>query len=149
VKTLRDAFPGLLVGFSDHTESNQSAVVARALGATVFEKHFTLDKGMEGPDHWFSPNPQELKIWVDEIRAVDAVLGDFQIRMRPAEASNKREFQRVIVAKRDIKIGEMLNQENVTMGRVAGGLGLAPKWIDLVNGKVATSNYRQGEAIEL
>ena len=148
VKTLREAFPGLIVGFSDHTESSQSAVIARALGANVFEKHFTLDKGMEGPDHWFSPDPQELKVWVDDIRAVDTILGDFQIRMRAAEASNKREFQRVIVAKRDIKAGEMFDEENLTMGRVSGGLGLAPKWIDSVKGKIATSNYSKGDAIE-
>jgi sialic acid synthase SpsE len=69
--------------------------------------------------------------------------------MRDAEAKNKQEFQRVIVASQDVQIGEVFSESNIAMGRVAGGKGLVPKMINLVIGKTANSNYRRGDAIEL
>lgn len=149
VRTLQKAFPGLIVGFSDHTESNLSATTARALGASIFEKHFTLDRGSAGPDHWFSPSPNELSNWIAEIRQVDLIIGDSQLRMRPAEASNKREFQRLIVASKQILKDEVFELDNITMGRVSGGKGLQPNLLDMVIGKQAKRTYSRGEAIEL
>ena len=149
VRTLQEAFPGLIVGFSDHTESNLSAAIARALGASIFEKHFTLDRRSEGPDHWFSPSPSELGEWIAEIRQVDSIVGDYQLRMRPGEAANKREFQRVIVASKRIFNGDALEFSNVTMGRVSGGKGLQPNLLEMVIGRRAKRDYSRGEAIEL
>ena len=121
--TLQQAFPGLLVGFSDHTQSGLAATLAVALGARIFEKHFTLDHNLPGPDHWFAEDPEGLTKWIDTIRQADIILGSQFVRPTSAELVNKREFQRVIVAATDIKIGECFTESNLTMRRVAGGSG--------------------------
>ena len=124
--TLQQAFPGLLVGFSDHTQGPLASALAFSRGARVFEKHFTLDKGMPGPDHWFSEEPVGLTEWVTTIRTADMLLGSSFVRPTKAELVNKREFQRVIVAATEIKLGEPFTESNLTMRRVAGGQGLPP-----------------------
>ena len=147
--TLQKAFPGLLVGFSDHTEGPLAASLALARGARIFEKHFTLDKGLPGPDHWFSEDPAGLSAWIAHIHASELMLGSPLIRPTTAELANKREFQRVIIAARQIKAGEVFTEENLTMRRVAGGQGLPPRMFDQLMGKTSWQDFQESIAIDL
>ncbi len=147
LKTLRSAFPNLILGFSDHTIGSLAASLAVALGATVFEKHFTLDHNLPGPDHWFSEDQAGIKTWISSIETAFTMLGDGVVRPSEEERKNKKEFQRVIVAANDITQGEIFTAENLTMRRVAGGKGFPPRFFDAIKGKPALRNYRKGEAV--
>ena len=149
INTLRSAFPGLVVGFSDHTETNSAAVVARALGACIFEKHFTLDKESYGPDHRFSLDPIELRSWVKDIGEVDTLLGDPHLRMRNSEEENRKNFRRIIFAAEAISKGQVYASKNFKMGRSKGGEGLPPYFVDFLIGKVARRNFEENDVIEL
>lgn len=147
--TLQQAFPGLLVGFSDHTQGALAAALAVARGARIFEKHFTLGKDMPGPDHWFSEEPEGLTEWVATIRSSDVFLGSPFVRPTSAELANKREFQRVIVAATVIKAGEPFTESNLTMRRVAGGRGFLPSMYWKLLGRTAWRDFSKFSAIEL
>jgi sialic acid synthase SpsE len=148
LRTLRGAFPNLLVGFSDHTRDHVAAAVAVAYGACLLEKHFTLDHSLPGPDHGFSQDPGELAEWVRTVRTAEAMIGDGLVRPSARELANKREFQRVIVAVRPIEAGDVFTHENLGMRRVPGGRGLPPALLDRVLGKTAARSYRAGDAVE-
>jgi len=147
--TLQQAFPGLLVGFSDHTQGSLAACLAVALGARVFEKHFTLDHDLPGPDHWFADNPDELWEWVKNIRKSDNMLGSQLIVPTKNEMFNKKEFQRVIVASKIIRAGEIFSSDNLTMRRTAGGLGFSPSMYYELLGKISWRSFDQFESIRL
>jgi N-acetylneuraminate synthase/N,N'-diacetyllegionaminate synthase len=147
--TLQQAFPGLLVGFSDHTQGSLAASLALVLGARVFEKHFTLGHDMPGPDHWFSDEPAELKNWLENIRVADSMRGSPYLRPTREELANKREFQRVVVAASDIKLGDLFTETNLTMRRVAGGSGLPPSMYWKLLGKTARHEFVKFSPIEL
>ena len=149
IGTLRHAFPLVPIGFSDHTEGHVAAAVATGLGACFVEKHFTLDHGLPGPDHWFAADPGELKAWVDGIRAAFRMLGSPLVRPTATERANKLEYQRRVVAARAIAAGELLTQETLTLRRVAGGRGLSPASMDFLLDRPAPRTYRAGEPIEL
>jgi len=149
ITTLRNAFPGLLVGFSDHTQGPLAAALARAMGAVIFEKHFTLDHDLPGPDHWFSEEPGGLREWIEHIHTASRIVGNPQLRPTAKELENKREFQRVIVAGRDIKAGEEFTEFNVAMRRVAGGKGLPPSLYWRVLGRTATRDIPAFTPIDL
>ena len=104
MKTLRDSF-GLPVGYSDHTKGIEVPIAAAALGAVVIEKHFTLDRNMEGPDHKASLEPYELKQMVTSIRNIEDALGSSEKRLTESEAVNRDIARKSIVAKCDIKAG--------------------------------------------
>lgn len=148
IRTLSSAFPGIRVGFSDHTIGSNAAVLALALGARVFEKHFTLDHQLAGPDHWFSASPVEIEKWIKAIRESWIILGDSQLQPLPNEIENKGEFQRKIVALRTINIGETYTNQNIGLRRVAGGFGLKPEHLDLLLGKISHAQYFAGDQIE-
>jgi N,N'-diacetyllegionaminate synthase len=148
VSTLQDAFPGLQVGFSDHTIGNNAAVLALALGARIFEKHFTLDHNYEGPDHWFSSSPSELNSWVQAINDSFVLLGSPQLVPSESELSNKKEFRRVVVAISEIKKGELFEDQNIGLRRISGGKGLSPNYLANLFGSVADKNYKIGDAID-
>jgi len=147
LKTLKQALPGVTIGFSDHTKGSLASSLAVALGANILEKHFTLDHDLPGPDHWFSENPEGLKAWIDSIRLSYTMQGNPLVRPTPRELENKREFQRVVVASSDIKVGEMLTEHNISMQRVTKGEGLEPKFFDYLIGTVSNKNYKKGEPI--
>lgn len=149
IGTLRSAFPGVPIGFSDHTEGPVAAAVATGLGACFLEKHFTLDHDLPGPDHWFAADPAELKVWVDGIRCAHQLLGSPLVRPTATERVNKREYQRRVVAARAIAAGEPLTQDALTLRRVSGGRGLPPSMIDVVLNRPAPRAYGAGEPIEL
>lgn len=135
------------VGYSDHTVGIEVPVAAVALGAKVIEKHFTLDKTMEGPDHRASLDPEELKQMVKAIRNIEQALGDGVKRVSPSEEPNKVVARKSIVAARDIKAGETLTDENITVKRP--GNGISPMKWDEVIGTVAKRDFPYDTLIEL
>jgi N,N'-diacetyllegionaminate synthase len=149
IPTLRSAFPMVPIGFSDHSQGPLAAALATALGACIFEKHFTLSHDLPGPDHWFAEEPGALREWVMTVRTARALIGSPIVRPSATERENKREYQRRLVAARDIQQGEMLDGEAVMLRRVAGGRGFPPAFIDYVVGKPAPRAYRAGDPIEL
>jgi sialic acid synthase SpsE len=149
IATLRAAFPMIPIGFSDHTSGPLASSLATALGACFLEKHFTLSHDLPGPDHWFSEEPAGLADWVAGIRATHRMLGSPLVRPTPVERDNKREFQRRLVAARDIHAGETLTKAAITLRRVAGGRGLPPAFLDYLLDRPAPRTYRAGEPIEL
>ncbi|UWG97849.1 N-acetylneuraminate synthase [Dehalobacter sp. DCM] len=143
--TLKEHF-GVEVGYSDHTLGIEAAVAAVALGAAVIEKHFTLDKNLEGPDHKASLNPKELKAMVSAIRNIELALGDGLKRVSKSEEPNKQAARKSIVAKRHIAKGEVFTQDNLTVKRP--GNGISPmKWFEVL-GLRATRDFCEDELIE-
>jgi len=147
--TLSKKFPDLILGFSDHTIGPIASSLACVLGAVFFEKHFTLDCNLQGPDHWFSANPEQLKIWRDSIITSFEMLGDPTVKPTKHELINKKEFQRIVLAKKIINKGELFTDENLEMKRVSGGNGLSGKMYDKLLGIKATKNFKKGNKIEL
>lgn len=145
LRTLSDAFPMVIPGFSDHTQGPLASSLAVAMGAKVFEKHFTLDHNLPGPDHWFSEDPMGLKEWVEYIKNAHAMMGSNIVRPTYNEMLNKKEFQRVIVAAKDIQKGELFSSDNITMRRIPGGRGLPPWLIGYISGNPADRDYKKGE----
>lgn len=135
------------VGYSDHTNGIEIPVAAVAMGASVIEKHFTLDKNMEGPDHKASLEPDELKQMVQSIRNVESALGDGAKQPSEAEKKNIAIARKSIVARCDIKKGESFTETNLTAKRP--GNGISPmKWNEVL-GKVAKKDFSVDELIEL
>lgn len=137
----------LAVGYSDHTNGIEVPVAAVALGAVVIEKHFTLDKEMPGPDHKASLNPVELKSMVEGIRHIEEALGSQEKKPTPQELENIKVARKSIVAKRDINIGEVFSEENLTTKRP--GTGISPMKINTIYGQKAKRHFVQDEIIEL
>ena len=136
---------GVKVGYSDHTNGIEAAVAAAALGARIIEKHFTLDKKMEGPDHAASLEPSELKAMVDGIRNIEKALGNGIKKPTRAELKNKKITRKCIVAKKDIKKGEKFSDVNLTVMRPEKGVS-AIKWDEVV-GKKAKRDFVKNEVI--
>ena len=144
---LRKEF-GVEVGYSDHTKGIEVPIAAVALGATVIEKHFTLDRNMEGPDHKASLEPDELKVMVSAIRNIEkAVSGNGTKHVSKSERKNIAIARKSIVAAKDIKKGELLSEENLTVKRP--GTGISPmRWEELIGTK-AIRDFTEEELIEL
>ncbi len=132
-------------GYSDHTLGIEVPTAAVALGATVIEKHFTLDKTMEGPDHKASLEPDELKAMVKAIRNIEKALGSSVKKPSPSESKNKAIARKSIVAKTTIKKGEILNENNLAIKRPANGI--SPMRWDEVVGTIASRDYVEDELI--
>lgn len=149
VSTLLSAFPGLKVGFSDHTLGSNAAVMAVSLGACIFEKHFTLSNDLPGPDHTFSENPVSLKVWIDDIKSAYSMLGSGLIRPHIQELSNRKEFRRYLVASSSIKVGDKYTTSNISMNRLPDGAGLPPTFLDYLENCISPFNYNPGDPIRL
>ena len=122
------------VGYSDHTEGMEIPIAAAALGAVVIEKHFTLDHNLPGPDHWFSADPAELKVWADGIRTAHVMLGSPILRPTKTEEKQRAVMHRSITAAKEIKAGEVLTGENLVLLRPGDGIG-AIHWEDIIGKK--------------
>ena len=144
--SIRDRF-GVRVGYSDHTQGLEVPVAAVAMGATVIEKHFTLDRNLPGPDHKASLEPDELAAMVSMIRNVEMASGNGDKHVSNSEAPNKSIARKSIVASRDIAKGEILNEENITVKRP--GNGISPMMWDKVAGTPAIRDFRYDELIEI
>lgn len=146
MKTMRDAF-GLEVGYSDHTKGIEIPVAAAALGATIIEKHFTLDRNMEGPDHKASLEPDELAGMVRSIRHIEMALGTGDKTPSPSELKNKAVARKSIVAKRRIEAGDVFTEDNITVKRP--GSGISPMRWNEVMGTKAARVFDEDELIEI
>ena len=134
------------IGLSDHTAGIGAAVASVALGATVIEKHFTLDRTLAGPDHKASLEPNELKSMIDGIRNVEEALGDGLKRFMPSEVNNRDVSRKSVVARLPIIAGQVLNEENLTTKRP--GSGISPMDWDNLIGKKAHRDYSVDELID-
>lgn len=144
--TMREAF-GVNVGYSDHTPGIVVPMAAVALGASVIEKHFTLDKSMEGPDHIASLDPDELAEMVRGIRHVSMALGSPMKKVTPSEKKNMTAARKSIVAAADIKKGETFTENNLTVKRP--GNGISPMHWDRIVGRTALRSYHADDLIDL
>ena len=144
-QTIKYAFPGIHVGYSDHTKGIEVSIAAVAMGAAIIEKHFTLDKNMVGPDHKASLEPDELKAMVNAIRNIEKALGNGIKKPSPSELKNKPIARKSIVAARNIRKGESFTEENLTAKRP--GIGISPMRWDEVIGKRASKDYKQDDLI--
>lgn len=144
--TLSAAF-GTAVGYSDHTEGIEIPIAAVALGATIIEKHFTLDRSLPGPDHLASIDPAQLKAMVRAIRNIEVALGDGLKVPTASEQKNKLIARKSIVAARRIAAGEVFDESNLDTKRP--GTGLSPLFWDDVVGRIAKRDFDEDELIEL
>jgi N,N'-diacetyllegionaminate synthase len=138
LKTLRDTFNDLILGFSDHTQGPLASSLAVAMGAVIFEKHFTLDNNLPGPDHWFSENPDSLKLWCDSIHTAYSMLGESLVTPTAAEREMRLIARRSLVALTDIKKNEVLSEKNIGMRRP--GDGIAASEYEKIIGKKTKKN---------
>jgi N,N'-diacetyllegionaminate synthase len=134
------------VGYSDHTLGIEVPTAAVAMGASVIEKHFTLSREMEGPDHKASLEPHELKAMVNAIRNIEKALGSFEKKPSPSETPNILIARKSIVASKVIQKGEILSESNLTVKRPAGGIN-PMRWSEVL-GKVAQKSYDVDEMIK-
>jgi N-acetylneuraminate synthase/N,N'-diacetyllegionaminate synthase len=146
MQTLKDAFK-CQVGYSDHTMGTEIPVAAVAMGAEIIEKHFTLDRNMEGPDHKASLEPQELKLMVQQIRHIEKALGDGIKRPNKSEAENAKVVQKSIIANTTIKKGELLTADKLTVKRVGSGIS-SLHW-DVVVGTQSQYDFDIDEPIRI
>jgi sialic acid synthase SpsE len=144
--SIQQAF-GVKVGYSDHTPGIEVPIAAVAMGATVIEKHFTLDRNLPGPDHQASLEPHELKAMVDGIRNIERALGDGVKRPSASELKNKPIARKSIVARRPIAAGEPFSADNLAAKRP--GTGISPMRWDEVVGRPAPRAFAADELIEL
>jgi N,N'-diacetyllegionaminate synthase len=135
------------IGYSDHTNGIEVPIAAAVLGATVIEKHFTLDRNLPGPDHKASLEPDELRSMVKAIRNVElAISGNGFKEPSPSEFKNIVVARKSIIAARPIKKGELLSQENLTVKRP--GNGISPMLWDEIMGKVAIKDFELDDLID-
>jgi N,N'-diacetyllegionaminate synthase len=146
MQTIARAF-GIRVGYSDHTLGIEVPIAAVSMGATVIEKHFTLDKNMEGPDHRASLEPHELAAMVQAIRNIEKAMGSEIKKPSPSELKNKPVARKSIVTTKDIRKGEPFTEENLTVKRP--GTGISPMRWDEVIGRKAPRNFNADEIINL
>lgn len=142
--TIRQAFD-VIVGFSDHTIGNMAAIAAVALGAKVIEKHFTLDKNLPGPDHWFSSDPKELSQLIQAVRYAEKSLGSCIVKPTPKEMEMRKIARRSIVATRDIIAGEKIARNMIEFKRP--GTGLPPKFLKYILNKKVCKKIKKNQLI--
>ena len=147
MQTIAHAFPGIKVGYSDHTEGIEIPIAAVTKGATVIEKHFTTDHRLDGPDHEASLEPAQLTSMVKAIRKVETAMGDGQKKASVSEMKNKNVVRKSIVADSNIRSGDMLSEQNLAVKRPGGGL--SPMLWDSVIGRYSDRGYSKDDFIEL
>ena len=145
MNTIKNSFPGVSVGYSDHTLGIEIPIAAVAMGASIIEKHFTLDKTMLGPDHKASLEPNELKEMVHSIRSIELALGTGWKVPTKTEFDNRNIVRKSLVAGCDISVGQLITAEMLDIKRP--GTGISPiRWDELVN-SIAKKSYKAGELI--
>ena len=143
--TLKQKYPNLVLGFSDHTQGSIAAIMAVANGASVFEKHFTLDRNLTGPDHWFSETPDTLSEWAKNIRIAYKMLGCAELKPTSHELSIRKEYHRSITTSANIEKGDIFSEANLCMRRP--GTGLPASMWDTLIGKKAAKNILKNSQI--
>ena len=135
------------VGYSDHTSGIEVPIAAVAMGAQIIEKHFTINRNLEGPDHAASLNPAELKQMICAIRNIERAVGDGRKVPSASEKDNRIAARKSIVARREIKVGECFAEDNIIAKRPGGGLN--PMMWEEIIGKRASRDYKRDEMIQL
>lgn len=147
INQLKELFPKFKIGLSDHSVGSVAAIGAAALGISVVEKHFTLDKNMDGPDHKASATPSELKEICEGIRRIEKMRGDYTKKVTDSERKNKKIARKSIVAKRKIKSGDLFTYDNITCKRP--GNGISPmEWYNVL-GREAEKDFSEDELITI
>jgi len=146
LKTLKNEFPYIKIGFSDHTIGSTACFAAVCMGAEVIEKHFTYDKSADGPDHQLSANPDEMKKIVDNIRKFEIMKGTGIKRPVGKEITNRKRNRKSIVTIKPIKKGDTLTEKNIDIKRP--GCGIEPKYFYTILGKIASRNIEQDEVLK-
>ena len=145
METMMNTFPELDIGYSDHTIGTSASICAVAMGARVIEKHFTYDKGAEGPDHMISADPTEMKLIVDSIRQFEIMSGDGIKRPAESERTTRINNRKSIVLAKSVKAGEVLTAKHLAIKRP--GTGIPPKhYIELI-GRVINQNIELDEVL--
>lgn len=147
IRTFKENFP-ILVGYSDHSQGVGASPFAVAAGAKVIEKHFTLDKDMEGPDHKASVIPDELRQLVADIRRVENYLGDGIKMPTCSEQMTRKSLQKCLVAQKEIQAGETFSEENIVAKRT-NGMGISALYYENIIGRMADRSYSQDDIIQL
>ena len=145
MNTIAQSF-GVSVGYSDHTKGITVPIAAVAMGATVIEKHLTLDRNMHGPDHKASLEPDQFVAMVRGIRTIEKALGDGIKRSTPSELTNKVSTRKSLVASRLIQKGDIFSESNLTCKRP--GSGISPMYWDLFIGRTSSRQYKPDDLIE-
>ncbi len=145
--TLSKTFPNIILGFSDHTENELAACLAVSMGARIFEKHFTLDNNLPGPDHWFSVNPKDLEKWIKSIKQSYEMIGSPHVKPTEEEKEMRVIARRSIVAIKDIAKNEEFNESNVGMRRP--GSGIPATMMDQIINLRSTRLINKGECIKI
>ena len=145
-KTLQNQL-NIPLGFSDHTQGSLASSLAVSFGACVFEKHFTLDHNLPGPDHWFSEDPEGFKNWINSIKKSYSMMGSTTVIPTLAEEDMKKLARKSIVILTDIKKGEVINAENIGLKRP--GDGLPPKMFEQIIGKKSTKDLIKNQLLDL
>ena len=143
---MQQAF-NLPVGYSDHSKGCTSAILACGLQAKIFERHFTLDCNLAGPDHKASSTPSELKNYIQAIREAEIMLGTPIKRIQPEELEMRLISRKSIVLAKDLEKGDLINSSNITLRRP--GSGLTGNQLDIVLGKKLRSSFKTGHSLEL
>ncbi|CAO1610837.1 N-acetylneuraminate synthase [Brochothrix thermosphacta] len=147
IHTLKKEFPNESIGYSDHSIGYEVPIAATAMGATVVEKHFTLDQNMPGPDHKASATPDVLEKLVKGIRVIETALGSYEKRVLPIEEKNKVVARKSIVANEDIKKGDVFTEKNLTVKRP--GNGISPMcWYDVL-GQKSEKDFKKDQLIQV
>jgi N,N'-diacetyllegionaminate synthase len=145
MRTIKDEFE-VKVGYSDHTLGIEIPIAAVALGASVIEKHFTLDRNLPGPDHQASLEPNELQEMIKTIRNIEQAMGDGIKKVMPSEAENRDIVRKSMVVIKEIKKGDIFTSENLSTKRP--GKGISPMNWNLIIGKSSKHNYEIDELIK-
>lgn len=146
LRTLSCTFPMAVMGFSDHSQGVLASSIAVGLGACLFEKHFTLSHDLPGPDHWFSMDPSELKVWVESIRTAHLMLGSSVVRPTNTEQKMKVLARRSVIALKNISSGETFTPLNVGLRRP--GDGISSFHYSHVLGKIARRDIQRGHRLD-
>ena len=146
METLKKCF-GVSVGYSDHTLGINIPIAAAAMGASIIEKHFTLNKDFEGPDHKSSLSPKEFKRMVSSIREVETAIGSPQKKITKSELENRNVVRKSIVAKSYIRKGDIFSDSNLTTKRP--GTGISPMYLEEIIGKKAKRNFKEDDLIDI
>lgn len=147
INTYKDNFE-ILLGYSDHSAGTGAAPFSIPMGVKVVEKHFTIDKSLEGPDHAASLSPREFSEFVRIVRKVDEYMGNPIKQPSLSEISTRKSLQKCLVASKDIKKGDLFTEENM-IGKRTGGIGISPLFYKDLVGKKAIENFKKNEILKI
>jgi sialic acid synthase SpsE len=149
IVTMKNIFRNLKVGYSDHTINNLAAIASVAIGAEILEKHFTLDKKMEGPDHFFSIDPEGLRKYILDVRNTEKALGKYEKSPAASEIGVIDTARRFIVFKTDARKGSKLNPEMFDTKRIGNAENAVEvKYVDILSKLKAARDYKAGDIIK-